>query len=324
MVNNIPNSKFFPLSKSAVYKWKPWLKGPKDLQLICADNYLIAFIYFIFKNWPLPRGKRPFLWALSKMPLLGDHIKKAKFISHTGTPLTLDMTSNEFFFLCGVHPSEPLEISLLQRLIKPNDIFIDVGANIGLYILHIVSILNPNGKYYAFEPDEINYNFINSTYSTSNLFSSCIAVSDVIGSANFLRVNSLEAKITNLNSLDTSEVQTTRLDHFLSALELSNTVVIKIDVEGHESAVLKGMKGIFLKGIQPIMMVEFLPIQNGRQRIVEELNNLYDKNAKIYAISEKFGGIHEVNLSEAIPSHVLNLLIVPNTLLSRLDDIFIP
>jgi FkbM family methyltransferase len=260
---------------------------------------------------------------LSRIPYFYSYLQKAKFISKTGTAVTLDMTSDEFFFLSGIHPSEPLEISLLQRLIRPNDIFIDVGANIGLYILHIISILNKNGRYYAFEPDKINFNFINSTYSAPNLFLSSLALSNVIGHANFLRVNSLEAKITNIHSQETFEIQTTRLDQFLLKLDPLDTVIVKIDVEGHESAVLKGMNGFFLKGIQPIVMIEFLPIQSGRVSIAEELNNYYDKKAKIYAISEKFGGLFEVSLREPIPSHVLNLLIVPNTLATRLNDIFI-
>jgi len=51
---------------------------------------------------------------------------------------------------------EPEITYLLLRAIKPGDFVIDVGANIGVFTVIMASLVGPEGKVLAFEPDRYN------------------------------------------------------------------------------------------------------------------------------------------------------------------------
>ena len=44
------------------------------------------------------------------------------------------------------------ELRQLQRLLSPGDVFIDVGANVGLYALKAARLVGPTGRVLALEP----------------------------------------------------------------------------------------------------------------------------------------------------------------------------
>jgi FkbM family methyltransferase len=51
---------------------------------------------------------------------------------------------------------ETQEIAFLSSFVKPGDLVLDVGANIGLYSLHLSRAVGPEGRVFAFEPDPAN------------------------------------------------------------------------------------------------------------------------------------------------------------------------
>ena len=47
---------------------------------------------------------------------------------------------------------EPAEVAVLERFLKPGDVFVDVGANIGFLTAVGASLVGPTGRVHAFEP----------------------------------------------------------------------------------------------------------------------------------------------------------------------------
>ncbi|MEZ5502207.1 MAG: FkbM family methyltransferase [Halioglobus sp.] len=55
---------------------------------------------------------------------------------------------------------EPFETSLLLGLLRPGDVFVDVGANIGYFTILAASAVGEQGAVFAFEPDPDNYRLL--------------------------------------------------------------------------------------------------------------------------------------------------------------------
>lgn len=63
------------------------------------------------------------------------------------------VTNNPDFYLYYFGTWEPRLARALRRLIKPGDLCVDVGANLGWYTLVLSDLVGSAGRVYAFEPD---------------------------------------------------------------------------------------------------------------------------------------------------------------------------
>ena len=136
-------------------------------------------------------------------------------------------------------------LSLLRT--KPN-IFIDIGANKGLYTEGILNNIE-SIEAHLFEPSEINFNILKNKFS----FSNAIKINKIA-----LSKSSSKAKLySDKPGSSLGSLTKRRLDHFdiqmssEEAVDLlrfdeywkkNNTIIdyVKIDVEGHELDVLEG------------------------------------------------------------------------------------
>jgi len=153
-----------------------------------------------------------------------------------------------------------------KEIIKPGMIVIDIGANIGYYSLVASMLVGKNGKVIAFEPELKNYaklckNIKFSKYS--NIIPINKALSDKDGKIKlFINKNDASDHRTynpagNRNAI---EINAAMLDTFLSQKDYGCKVdFIKIDVQGFESFVLKGMNQIIKKNPNLKIITEFWP-----------------------------------------------------------------
>ena len=152
------------------------------------------------------------------------------------------------------------ELQLIRHLCDRTKVSIDIGASIGSYTVHL---LNRSRKCYAFEPrpDSAEY-LVGRLAAGSNprLRVETVALSDHAGEAQ-LRVlandmgrSSIEKEnpVEQLGVVKILTVPTRRLDDY-DAIEPVGC--IKIDVEGHEDAVLRGAKSILLRD-HPSLIIE--------------------------------------------------------------------
>lgn len=157
-----------------------------------------------------------------------------------------EMGSGDLYF--GI-PFEPEEVALLRRLIRPGDVVVDVGANIGFYSLLFSRLVGEGGRVHAFEPSRDNWDLLLKNIrlnSLTNVISNRAALSDRAGKST-LYVN----KESGLNSLGKThrgevshveEVPCTTLDDYLASEKISKVNLLKIDVEGYDGHVLRGAR----------------------------------------------------------------------------------
>jgi FkbM family methyltransferase len=162
---------------------------------------------------------------------------------------------------------EALERKFHLAFLRTGDIYIDIGANIGLFTLLAAKQVGKEGRVYAFEPTPTTYERLLTNVRLNqfeNVSTYQCAVSDKSGQAamtlsldGFDGRNSI-ATPTGGEQFSTALVKTTTLDEFVAEQNLSGKIsMIKIDVEGWETYVLAGGRKCLSASTAPILQVEF-------------------------------------------------------------------
>lgn len=124
--------------------------------------------------------------------------------------------------------------------VQPGDVFLDVGAYVGLYAIAAAKRIGRTGHVYAFEPDPENFNMLCRQISLNGLHGLVearqAAVGDDDGTVSFASGRSVESHIVSKGE-DGVPVQACRLDSVCPDFKVN---IIKIDVEGFEEKVLQG------------------------------------------------------------------------------------
>jgi len=142
----------------------------------------------------------------------------------------------------------------INKYLSEGGVFIDVGAGIGYFSAIASKIVGDSGEVYSFEPLTCNANAIKRMIESnpnSNIILNDFALSDENGIHNFYRVryeNHWESSmmIELIDKVDeVLEVGAKRLDTYLCQRNIDQVSLIKIDVDGYELYVLKGLSGFF-------------------------------------------------------------------------------
>lgn len=148
-----------------------------------------------------------------------------------------------------------------KSYLRPGDVVVDVGANIGIYSLIACSLVGPEGHVYAFEPVPKVYSALLNNLKmndASNVTSFQQAVGDHLGTVRF------HSELDTNNRVFTPEipmdgqtiaVQQTTLTH---ALPKQAYAMLKIDVEGAELQCLKGAEQLFKEQAISVCQFEYL------------------------------------------------------------------
>jgi FkbM family methyltransferase len=183
--------------------------------------------------------------------------------------------------------AEP-ELAIAKRLVKPDDLVVDVGANIGVYTKFLSLWVGGKGTVISLEPVPRTYAFLRynaRTLGLGNVVTLPFALADRDGTGRMEvpRNAGGQSNIYLARLLDESrspggqtvDVQVRRLD---SILGLSgNPSFIKIDVEGNELAVIMGA-GRTLQRARP-------------QLLIEILGDLDDTNTEAYSLRRLLCGM---------------------------------
>jgi FkbM family methyltransferase len=179
----------------------------------------------------------------------------------------------------------------LGIFLKSKDgVVVDIGANIGLYLLKLRA-LDDNRQYYGFEPNSLCNYYIQelvrlNSFENVKIFPYALSnkrelrtfyagrKADKMGSLNkFVRENGKRPMNFSFSLI------TFPGDELFDLLALKKIGVIKIDVEGAEFLVLEGMKKAISKS-KPYMYVEVWPFPKKSQpfyaNIVESRHSIYN------------------------------------------------
>lgn len=152
----------------------------------------------------------------------------------------------------------------------------DVGANVGDYSLSVLRYL-PSAKVYAFEPSEAVYGklleTINESELAENILPRNIGFSDSEKIVEFYSYTVEGQEVSLLSSIDvrlptqvvdvkthsSEQIRVRTVDGFCSEENIDHIDFLKLDVEGHELAVLRGAREMLDKGAVSIIQFEFGP-----------------------------------------------------------------
>lgn len=228
-----------------------------------------------------------------------------KIMVHTDKYKGMDGLAQQLIFN---HSYEPLTTEMFKKFVKPGMKVIDVGANIGFYTLLSSTLVKDSGKVYAFEPEPRNYELLLRNISMNefkNIMPFREAVSDICGWTE-LNIDVIEPGAHSICNVRDSfcasvRVNTTSLDSFAKTMRIDSVDFIKIDVEGAEMNVLKGMHEISRSNKNLVMIMELWPL--GLKRAGTELELLWYEFFRlgfndIYLIDEKIHEVIRVNLAD--------------------------
>jgi FkbM family methyltransferase len=158
---------------------------------------------------------------------------------------------------------EPDIQHVCTRLVREGMIVMDVGANIGFLTRQFCRQVGPRGRVFAFEPDPLNFQYLEfNTRSCMNLERVHCAISDNHEPA-LLHLNSFSGTGNSLlnktYSTQSISVPCISLDEFLNKNGNPAVNLIKIDVEGAELNVLRGMRQTMSRLPGLIMIIEYCP-----------------------------------------------------------------
>jgi len=157
------------------------------------------------------------------------------------------------FFRCR----EPDQLYILSKLLSEGSSVLDIGANIGYYVLMEAELMNGKGLIYACEPDNRNIEFLKRNVSINGLDNiveiSNVAISNASG---FQDINICE--LSNQSALNRSSVpgrkyvgkqrvEVVGLNEMLK--QIGATIdVVRMDLEGHEIDIFGSLIDIIRNG----------------------------------------------------------------------------
>ncbi|TXF76167.1 FkbM family methyltransferase [Chryseobacterium sp.] len=170
-----------------------------------------------------------------------------------------DWIQQQIYFLGDY---EKPEIDFLYQTLRKGDVFIDIGANIGLFSLNASVVLGERGKIYAFEAYLPNYKILEKHVKTNNfrnIITENLAISDrkstleIKYNENERNLGMASAYLKNFTS--TLKVSALSLDDYATENEITRIDFIKMDIEGGEFKALQGMTNI-LRMFSPKLLIE--------------------------------------------------------------------
>lgn len=162
---------------------------------------------------------------------------------------------------------EMTERAFLNNFLRVGDVFVDIGANIGLFTLIAAARVGQTGRVVAFEPATPTDERLLDNVRLNNFGNvTCVraALSDSSGQLELVRSldgfdawNSL-ARPTIGSKFSNEMVDVIAWDQYATQHNLVGAVtMMKIDVEGWEGRVLAGGKEVLARSDAPVLQVEF-------------------------------------------------------------------
>lgn len=253
------------------------------------------------------------------------HIKPYRLTFKTlwGEKMTSYLPEGNTFYYYGY--CEANLTNFLLKIIKKGDVVIDVGAHIGFYTMLFAELVETNGEVHGFEPTPWTFELLKkNTRQYSNVLLNNNAVSDKQESISFKdygpgfgAYNTASALGSTLKkNSKTIYTNTVVLDTYCKEKAIK-PVLIKLDAEGYEYAILRGMKDV-LKNIRPLITLEVAGGVEWETNCMKSIRYLMDFDYQPF----------EITLDGTIAPHEIknnyiydNIIFVPNEKINTYYDI---
>lgn len=173
------------------------------------------------------------------------------------------------------------EMSFLLHFLRDQDLFIDVGANLGSYSILAGGVVG--AECVAFEPHPLTCKRLERQALINEIENISViqkGVGDENGVSSFsANYDTMNRVILGIPGTSTVQINITTLDsHFAN---LNRTSLVKIDVEGYEQKVLKGARNIFTSDEVQAIIIE----TNGSTETYDSSNNELSETLASYGFT---------------------------------------
>lgn len=154
--------------------------------------------------------------------------------------------------------------------IKNDDVIIDIGAHIGLFTTY-VSQYCKRGRIFSYEPIKENFELLNENIRSNNLMnvnSNNIAISDKNGIRKIFLSNDESGHSFYANGDKYVEVNTITLNEIIEQNDIQKCNFLKLDCEGAEFEILKGLSEKHYDKIEKICL-EYHLNSNDSKKLIE-------------------------------------------------------
>jgi FkbM family methyltransferase len=166
---------------------------------------------------------------------------------------------------------EPETVMLMKKILKKGDIFIDIGANVGYLSAIAMGLVGKSGEVHSFEPVPEHCSrlrklaILNKGY---HLIVNQLALDEKegIGQINITNLPNIgwNTMVPDFMPVEARQrldnVITRRMDSYIEEKKLYEIALIKIDTEGYEFRILRGLSGYFEKTkYRPPIICEIAP-----------------------------------------------------------------
>lgn len=150
------------------------------------------------------------------------------------------------------------ELALLFQIVRPGNVVLDIGANIGTHTVALATHVTTTGVVYGIEPQRLTFQLLCANVAL-NALSNVVCLNAAVGeSAGTTRIPTLDPLVPNnfgglpaLGHESGEDVEVITVDD----LNLARCNLIKVDVEGMETSVLAGARRT-IRRLRPVLFVE--------------------------------------------------------------------
>ena len=195
---------------------------------------------------------------------------------------------------------DPNEFAFLESVLKDGMVFVDAGANEGLYSLFASRCVGPSGRVFSFEPSQREFYRLGCNIQLNGLDNVHAVQAGLAEVPGEIRLNVADSSHAGQNTLGkfiyqvpllrTERVSAQTLDGFAAESGLTRLDILKLDVEGAERRVLEGSRKV-LSELRPMILFEASDSALKKQgsSLPDVLDFLRSQNYRFYAFDEHTG-----------------------------------
>jgi FkbM family methyltransferase len=211
------------------------------------------------RRFPIRRGKLRVINFISQTPPSNASTLRMTTLKYGGFKMSCDlaeMLQRQFYYF-GTYLMEEENISCWQSMAQGAKTILDVGANAGIYSLAALAA-QPEAVVHAFEPTPEIANRLRATAKLNGLERLYVheaAISTRCGTATLRRFRGEFGTNEGMNFISEDQgdaederVQTVCLDQFCEEHSIEQVDLLKMDIQGHEFAALKGAEKLIAAG----------------------------------------------------------------------------
>ena len=192
-------------------------------------------------------------------------------------------------------------LAIVQRLVRPGDTCIDIGANVGAITIALADRVGSSGRVEAFEPGSVFFNRLKKNLSLNPELEKIVHIHQVALADKRGELPWQESKVyTGTASMysgvheptaPTLRLPVARLDGYLPIQNLKQIHFIKIDVDGLEREILKGSEGL-LRQFHPTLYVETTLWNSEMKEAAKEIEQyLHGLGYELYKVLNQNGDL---------------------------------